>query len=182
MVHHHHDRFRPARCCQPFELPRIDRASGVLQRDAVTANLQRQPRRRDRIDYCQPEVSNQLREGRLPADVGRTPRDPPVEALAPNTYQRRWIPEPEGEPPQISTSAGVAAARREIVIAVDEGEPVRLQQAPRRQGVEGEVEQARLPAIQQIATDHQVVGGSRNDAVELTAELDYIVFISQMQI
>ena len=51
-----------------------------------------------------------------------------------------------------------------------------------RQRVEGAFEQRRIPAVEEIAGDDQMVDRLRSDAVELAIELGCIAFISQMQI
>ena len=65
---------------------------------------------------------------------------------------------------------------------MDERQALRVQETPCRKRVERALEQRGVPAVEQIAADDEMVSLSRNDAVELAAELDHIVFISQMEI
>ena len=77
---------------------------------------------------------------------------------------------------------GMTAARCEVVIAVQDGDSIRGQQSPLAERVEDAVEESRLPPVEEIAGDDEVVRVARDDAIELPAELDRIGFISQMQV
>jgi hypothetical protein len=68
------------------------------------------------------------------------------------------------------------------VVAVDDGDPLGVEEAARGERVEGAFEQRRIPAIEEVAGDEQVIDRLRGDAVELTLELDCIALISQMEI
>ena len=57
-----------------------------------------------------------------------------------------------------------------------------VEEAACAERVEGAFEQRRVPPIEEIAGDDQMIDRLRGDAVELTIELDCIAFISQMQI
>ena len=77
---------------------------------------------------------------------------------------------------------GMTAARCEVVIAVQDGHSIRGQESALVEGVEDDVEESRLPPVEEIAGDDEVVRVARADAIELPAELDRIGFISQMQV
>ncbi len=68
------------------------------------------------------------------------------------------------------------------MIAVQDGDSVRGQQSALAERREDDVEESRLPPVEEIAGDDEVVRVTRPDAIELPAELDRIGFISQMQV
>lgn len=74
------------------------------------------------------------------------------------------------------------AARREVVISVQDGGAVRGEEAARRERAKDGVEEGRVPAIEKIAGDGQVIGTFRGDAIELALQPDHIAVISQVQI
>ena len=76
----------------------------------------------------------------------------------------------------------MAAARGEIVITVQDGDAIGGQQPALAEGIERGVEECGLPAVEEIAGDHQMPGVARDDAIELPGELDRIGFISQVQV
>ena len=77
---------------------------------------------------------------------------------------------------------GMTAARGEVVIAVQDGDSIRGQQSALAERVEDDVEESRLPPVEEIAGDDEVVRVARDDAIELPAELDRPGLISQMQV
>jgi len=64
----------------------------------------------------------------------------------------------------------VPAARAEIVVAMNDGRPRRVEQATGRHRVEDAAQQPRVPAIEQVAGDHEMVGRAGDDAIELALE------------
>jgi hypothetical protein len=74
------------------------------------------------------------------------------------------------------------AARREIMIAVKDGEPIRIEQLACGERIEHTIEQARVPAIEQISSDREVCGAVRSDAIEQSLRGAHVIDVTQMKI
>jgi len=97
--------------------------------------------------------------------------------------EQRWrVPEPQAETQEVARLARMAAARMEIVVAMNDGDPRGVEEATRLERVEGACEQWWIPPVEKIAGDDEMIGRFGGDAVELTIEPGCITFISQMKI
>ncbi len=68
------------------------------------------------------------------------------------------------------------------MVAVDDSQPLAVEEAPLAQRVERSCEEPGVPAIQQVPSDGQVPGLAGGDAIELLLERDHIAVITQVQI
>jgi hypothetical protein len=103
-----------------------------------------------------------------------------VEPAVPGGDERRWIPGAEQQARQIGAAARVRAARREVVVAVDDGRACRGQEAARRQRVQRIDQQTRPPAIEQISGDDEMIGAAGRDAIELVLERAQVGGVAHM--
>ena len=76
----------------------------------------------------------------------------------------------------------MTAARGQFVVAVNDGRPLSREQAAPRQRVEGALQQARLPPIEQIAGNDEVIGSAGDDAIELMLERGSVGGVPHMQV
>ncbi len=68
------------------------------------------------------------------------------------------------------------------MVAMDDGQPLAVEEIPLPQGVERSCEEPGVPAIQQVTRNGQVRGLAGGDAIELFLESDHIAVIAQVQI
>ena len=168
---------------QPVNLGGGYRPSSVIDSDLTAAHRQWRPGKGHGVDHGdRGSVGQRFEEGARRRRARRARFDLSIEPAAAESQDRRRIPESQRQTPQVAGFAGMPAARREIVIAVQDGDAIRGQESARAERVERGVEECRLPAIEQIAGDDEVVDRARGDAIESSAELDRIAFISQMQV
>jgi hypothetical protein len=76
----------------------------------------------------------------------------------------------------------MTAARCEIVIPVEQGESLRVQHATGTERIERAFEESLVPAVEQVTCDHNMLGGSRRDGIELAREEVEIACVSEVQI
>jgi hypothetical protein len=76
----------------------------------------------------------------------------------------------------------VASTRGEIVIAVDDGEPIGVEEPAVGERIECACEQARIPPVEQVTRDREMPGISGDDAIELLLEGDHIIVVSQVEV
>ena len=168
---------------QPVERARRNCSAGVLQGDAVRVDRERHPRKRHAVEGGERQaVAELLAEGRHDAERSAACSQQAIEAPPTTAEQGRRVPEPQREAQQVALFARMPAARRQVVVAVDDGDPRGVEEAACAERVEGAFEQRRVPPVEEIAGDDQMIDRLRGDAVELTIELDCIAFISQMKI
>ena len=172
MVHQDDEAFALLRG-QPAELARRYRSAGMLQRDAACVEGERHPRKRHAVDGGERDAAAKfLAERRHDVERRVATGNETVEAPAAPAKERRRVPEPQREAQEVALLARMAAARCQIVVAVDDGDPRRVEEAACGERVEGAFEQRRVPPVEEIAGDGQVIDTFRGDAVELTIELD----------
>ena len=182
MVHEHGQALGALRC-QPAQILCRDGSARVLEGDAAGPQGEWTPWKRDAVDGRKREaVAQILSEWRQLADAGAARGDHLVEALAAPAEQRWRIPETQRQPPEVPQFAGMPSARGEIVVAVDDGQLLSVEELMRVETVEGAFEEPRIPAIEKVAGDDQVIRRPRGDAIELAIELDRIALISQMEV
>ena len=179
--HHERPTLLPLR--QPARLRFANLSDGVVELYLAAANPQRQPGSVHRVEDRKRDGLLQLfEEGRRRAEAGRSALDRRIETPATEGKKRRRIPESQRQTPEICRLAGMSAARGQIVVAVEDGQGARRQEIAFGDRVEHAVEEWRVPPVEQIAGDDQMIGAARDDATELPGELDRIGFIPQMQV
>jgi hypothetical protein len=76
----------------------------------------------------------------------------------------------------------VAPTRGEIVIAVEYGESIGVEESTLRERIERSREEPRIPPVEQVTRDCEMRGIAGDDAIELLLERDHIVVVSQVEI
>lgn len=183
MVNEHYERPTVLLLREPARLRFADLSYGVVELYHAAANPQWQPGSVHRVEDRKRDAWLQLfEERRRRAEAGRPALDRGIETPATESKKRRRIPESKRQTPEVCRLAGMPAARGQIVVAVEDGQGPRRQEIALGERVERTVEKWRVPAVEQIAGDDQMMGAARDDAIELPGELDRIGFISQMQV
>ena len=146
VVHEHHERAGSGgHGGKPPGLGRADAAHRVADRDRASLEAQRCPHQGNGVEDGDARAGWQrLHERRTRRKPGGAPGDRVVEAEPAAGEERRRIPEPQRQPHEIGAAARMAAARRQIVVAVEDGRAVCVQQTVSRKTVEDSLEQRRV--------------------------------------
>jgi hypothetical protein len=175
VVQHEHRRLAGReRARQPVEIFVTNASRAEPSLDAAASDANGRPWSRDRIDGGEGGGAQVLDEwGPVALDCG-------VETAPARGDHGRQIPRPQQETRQIRAAARVAAARPEVMIAVNDRRTGRIEQAARSQRVERAREKPRVPPVQQVAGQDEVIGRAGGDAVELPLERVHVGGVPQM--
>ena len=183
VMNQHDERSWPALLHQPVSLPTGNPPFRVMKRETPAPDRKRTPRRRHRVERGEAESGGRCfekRRGRR--DTVRTFADSPVERTPPGREHGWRIPESGNQAPDVGALARVPAARREVVVSVNDGQPIAMQESARSEGIEGCVEQRRRPAVEEIAGDDEMIGLACDDAVEPPGEFGRVAFVAEVQV
>jgi hypothetical protein len=160
---------------QPVHFGSADGSDRVIHNQPASFDANRPPRHRDRVDDRNAQAALKDLDGRRPhADIRAAGLDSRIEAPAPPPDERRRIPEPKDEPADVRAAPRVSSARREIVIAVENGQSLAVHEAAAHECVESDVEKIGIPAVEKVASDRQVRGTAAADAIELSFQPRHI--------
>ncbi len=167
---------------QPGEIRIPDPARAVPALDASPSNSNRKPRDGNGIQRRQKERAEVFHKGRRAGNARCAPIDCRVETASSCGNDGWQIPCAKHQPGEVASRSRVPPARGEIVVAVNDGRPAGHQQFARGERVECALEQRRLPAVEQIARKDEMVGRTRQDAIELMLEPAQVGVVSQVRI
>lgn len=183
VVHERDERGGARLLREPLRLRAANEAETMLHDQPAAVEADGTPRGRHGIDDGKSgAISERFHERGSRRHAGRPRRNLGVERAPPSVNERRRIPEPADQPPDVRPPPRMSAARREIVVSMNDREPRRVEQAALRERIEDFAEQTRVPAIEDIAGDREMVGDARGDAIELAFQPPHIAAVPDVQI
>lgn len=137
VVHERDERGGARLLREPLRLRAPNEAEAMLHDQAAAVDANGTPRGRHGIDDGEPDpIFKRFHERGSRRHAGRPRRNLGVERAPPSVNERRRIPEPADQSPDVRPPPRMSAARREIVVSMNDRQPRRVEQAALRERIE----------------------------------------------